>query len=117
MPLAFFGLLCFADCALISRWEDDVDRSHGQTSLALQFPRSRTFVRALPWIIAVLGSGCAWHDSQAVGITWCAAASGGLLGAVDLAHRRLGRQMARVLADVALMTPFVLLALEAADSA
>jgi hypothetical protein len=35
----------------------------------------------------------------------CGAASGALLGLVDLAEPRIGRVRARVLADVALMTP------------
>jgi hypothetical protein len=39
--------------------------------------------------------------------TLCAAASAGLLGIVDCAHVRCGRQLSRVLADVALMTPLV----------
>jgi hypothetical protein len=110
VPLTLFGLLCLADCALISLWEDDVDRAHGQTSLALQFPQGRPLVRALPWLIAAAGTAFAAHGRLApAGVTWCAAASGALLGGIDLAHRRLGRQLARVLADVALMTPFVLL--------
>jgi hypothetical protein len=108
VPLVLFGLLCFADCALISLWEDEVDRTHGQTSLALQFPQGRPFVRALPWIIAALAAGFASHESLAPReASWCAAVSGLLLGAVDLAHRRLGRQLTRAMVDVTLMTPFV----------
>ncbi len=108
VPLTLFGLLCFANCALISLWENEVDRSHGQSSLALQFPQGRPWVRALPWIIAVFGGGFVLSDRMApAGATWCAVASGALLGGVDLAHRRLGRQLSRVLADIMLMTPFI----------
>jgi hypothetical protein len=109
-PLLCFGLLCFADCALISIWEDGVDRSHGQTSLALQFPQGRPFVRALPWIIAILGVVYAFqgHPKRA-DIIWCAVAGGALLGGVDLVQPWLGRQLSRTLADVTLMTPLVLL--------
>lgn len=106
VPLALFVLLCFANCALISLWENEVDRSHGATSLATQFGAAAQAVRALPWLIAALSAG-AWviagpaaHPGAA-----CAAASGILLGLVDLAERRIGRFGARVLADVALMTP------------
>ena len=110
-PLILFCLLCFADCALISLWEDDVDLSHGQTSLALQFPRSRPYVRSLPWIIAFLGIMAATRANtvEMSAISTCAGASGIFLGAVDLAQRRLGRQLSRTLADVALMTPAILL--------
>jgi hypothetical protein len=107
-PLGLFALLCFADCALISVWENEVDRSHGQTSLALQFPEGHAFVRILPWVIAAAGAARV-GAGHAPAVTGCAAVSGFLLGAIDLGHRRLGRQLARVLADVALMTPFVLL--------
>jgi hypothetical protein len=108
IPLALFVLLCFGNCALISLWEHAVDRSHGQTSLALQFGRLAAYTRAVPWVILtastaifLLGAG---RPSTAAA---CAAASGALLGAIDLAEGRIGRVRARVLADVALMTPAV----------
>jgi hypothetical protein len=111
VPLVLFGALCLANCALISLWETEVDRTHGQTSLALQYPRGHRLVRLLPWLLAILAASFALRETGAVQIAaLCAAASGGLLGAIDLAHVRCGRQLARVLADVALMTPpFVLL--------
>lgn len=107
-PLALFGLLCFANCALISVWEDEVDRHHGQTSLALQYPGGRKFVHALPWLILALGAAFAASEHGGVRLaTSCAAASGLGLGLVDLGHRRSGRQLARVLADFVLLTPVV----------
>lgn len=108
--LVLFGLLCFADCALISLWEDEVDRAHGQTSLALQFPRGRPVVRVLPWIIAGLGMVCAIQQKLGQeGLAMCVAGSGVLLGSLDLAHQCLGRQLSRALVDVTLMTPAVFL--------
>ncbi len=104
VPLGLFMLLCFTNCALISLWEDEVDRSHGQTSLALQFGGAASLGRVLPWLVSLLAAA-AWvaagHGSAAA----CAAASGVLLGLVDLTEDRIGRIPARVLADVALMTP------------
>jgi hypothetical protein len=105
-PLAAFVLLCFSNCALISVWEGDVDRSHGQTSLALQFQGAAALSRALPWVLGALcaagwvAGGAGTRPAMA-----CGAASGALLGLVDLAEPRIGRVRARVLADVALMTP------------
>jgi hypothetical protein len=108
IPLTLFAVLCLANCALISFWEIEVDRTHGQTSLALQFPRGRRLVRLLPWLLALLAAGFAVRETGTVQTAaFCAAASGGLLGAVDLAYVRCGRQLARVLAEVALMTPLV----------
>jgi len=106
--LALFGLLCFADCALISIWEDEVDRQHGQTSLALQFPGGRWLGHLLPWIIALLSLGFTIHadDSQRTAL-FCVAASGILLGGVDAMHRPWGRQFARAVADLTLLTPII----------
>jgi hypothetical protein len=111
---ALFALLCFSNCALISLWENDVDRSHGQTSLALQFGRSAA-LRLLPWAVAAL-SAAAWLRAGpgSGAFAACGAASGVLLGLVDLAEPRIGRTLARVLADVALMTPAIPLLMRAA---
>jgi hypothetical protein len=112
VPLILFVLLCFANCALISVWEDEVDRSHGQTSLAIQFGRAAAVSRALPWLIVALsGAVCLAAVPHAGAAAACAGASGVLLGVVDLAQRRTGRIAARVLADVALMTPLAWLLL------
>ncbi len=109
-PLGLFCLLCFTNCALISVWENEVDRSHGQTSLALQLGRAQA-LRLLPWAAAALSAAFwLWVGRRAGPAPLCAAASGILLGVVDLAEARIGRRLARVLADVALMTPLAPLA-------
>lgn len=105
-PLALFALLCFANCALISVWEREIDRSHGQTSLARQFHRGAAFSRLLPWLLAALGALLAAPATGAVRTAAaCAAASSLLLGTLDLLESRVGWQLARVLADAALLTP------------
>ena len=106
--LILFGLLCFADCALISIWEDEVDRQHGQTSLALQYPGGHWLVRLLPWIIALVALG---FISHATGISrialGCISGSAILLGLIDLRQKRRGREWARIWADFALLTPLI----------
>ena len=111
IPLVLFALLCFSNCALISVWEDEVDRSHGQTSLALQFGWAAALSRALPWGLSA-AAAAAWIADMphARAASACAALSGILLGLTDLAEPRIGRIRARVLADLALMTPLLLLA-------
>jgi hypothetical protein len=107
-PLSWFVALCLANCALISVWENAVDRSHGQTSLARQFGGGAAFSRTLPWVLAAgaalfrLAGGEAQRPAAA-----CAAASAVLLALVDLSQPRLGWEKARILADLALMTPAV----------
>jgi hypothetical protein len=108
VPTALFSLLCFANCALISLCEREVDRGHGQTSLVLQFPRGQVFVQVLPWLIAILAGLIAIAEhGESRSASLVAAASGTLLGLLGLTHRRCGRHLSRVLADVALMTPVV----------
>jgi hypothetical protein len=109
-PLVLFILLCFSNCALISVWEDEVDRSHGQTSLALQFGWAAALSRALPWGLSAAAAAAALANvPHARAASACAAISGVLLGLIDLAEPRIGRVRARVLADLALMTPLLLL--------
>jgi len=107
-PLALFGLLCFANCALIAVWEDAVDQSHGQTSIARQFRGGRAVSRAGPWVAVGLALPLCLGLSGAPRVAAaCGLASGLLLAALDRAEVRLGRERARVLADVALLTPLV----------
>jgi hypothetical protein len=112
-PLALFVLLCFANCALISVWENEVDRVQGQTSLVTQFGRAAAVSRTLPWLVFAV-STAVWLAAvpHARAAAACAASSGVLLGLIDLAERRIGRVAARVLADAALMTPLAFLLLE-----
>ncbi len=106
MPLALFALLCFTNCALISVWERDVDRAHGQTSLALGDADHERLIRQMPLMIAALAAMAAVLDAGfAREAALSAVASGILLAVVDRVERTAGRQPARVLADIALMTP------------
>ncbi len=108
IPTALFAILCFTNCALISVWEGEVDQSHGQTSLALQYRRGAQLSCGVPWAVAALSilvlvlGGRAARPAAA-----CAACSAVLLGLVDWVESRIGRRMARVLADVVVMTPAV----------
>jgi hypothetical protein len=111
VPAALFALLCFANCALISTWEHAVDRSHGQTSFSLQFRHGARISRTLPWMAAGVAMAVAAAAGGPVRIAaLCACSGGGLLGIVDLFQERLGWRLARILGDVALMTPAVPLA-------
>ena len=107
-PLGLFALLCFANCALISVWEHEVDATHGQTSLARQFAGGAAVSQTLPWMLMVVGWLAALAESgPARSAALCAVASSGALGAIDLLEPKLGWQRSRVLADVALMTPAI----------
>lgn len=105
-PLGLFALLCFANCALISAWEHEVDVAHEQTSLARQFRQGAAMSRSLPWMLAFVGILVALAESGDARVAAsCATASAVLLRVVDWAEPRLGWRAARVLADAALLTP------------
>jgi hypothetical protein len=103
--LATFAAASFVNCALISSWERDVDRSHGQTSLALESGHAARAIRWLPWLLAIVGA-CLWFwiDDGRVAVA-CGTVSALLMGVLDRAEGRTGWAAARVLADVALLTP------------
>jgi hypothetical protein len=106
LPVALFALLAFTNCALISVWERDVDIAHGQTSLALEGGLPHALIRQLPLMIAViaLAAGSLGHGPSRPAAL-AAVASALLMAVIDRYEPRAGRQAARVLADVALMTP------------
>lgn len=110
LPLCLFTLLCFANCALIAAWEQDVDATHGQTSLAHQFAHGPTLARSLPWLLLLLAAlSSAFESGSARHASVAALVSAILLGVVDRFEPRLGWPAARVLADVALLTPLAAL--------
>jgi len=110
IPVGLFLLLAFGNCALISVWERAVDQSHGQTSLARQFPLGSALGRSAVW--AALGCGLVVAGTlpfaRAAGT--CTVVSAALLLWIDSAQAGLGWEAARVLADFALLTPLVALA-------
>jgi len=112
VPLALFGMLCFANLALISAWEAEVDTRHGQTSLALQFSNRLNLIHALPWLLVVLGfvAALGTHDLDRI-TGLCVAGSGSLLGFLDRLEPRMGRESARALVDLTLLTPALALLL------
>lgn len=111
LPVLLFAALCFSNVALIAAWEEEVDVSHGQESLARRFRHVSRLSRGLPLLLmaGAIVATLAWPARlRAVG--FCVAASALLLLILDRTEGRMGRQLARVLADVVLLTPILLLA-------
>ncbi|MFA6960707.1 MAG: hypothetical protein WC205_08160 [Opitutaceae bacterium] len=110
VPVTLFGLLCFANCSLIASWEKEVDTLHGQTSLALQLKGRWGLIHALPWVLCIAGLISIFvNTAPSHPGALCTTASGLLLGLLDLAQPRIGRENARALVDFTLITPVVLL--------
>lgn len=105
-----FVLLCLANCLLISVWEHEVDLHHGQKSFAFQFSHARAFANALPYGILALSIGIACFSGGATRIVaWCSAASAIMLATLNAVQPKVGRELAHLLADVALLTPLLAL--------
>lgn len=107
-PIALFAALCFSNVALIAGWELDVDTIHGQESLARRFQAGRLVSRILPLVLVACAAALTSHlPGYGRVAAHCAAASALLLVLVDRFESRIGRQLARVLADVVLLTPLL----------
>ncbi len=108
LSASLFALVCFTNCALISAWEREVDLAHGQSSLAIDAVEHSWAIPQLPWLIVIL-SAVAYAGGVGPSriVAGCALASAVLLAMVDRLERRAGWMLARVLADVALLTPAV----------
>lgn len=99
-----FAVLCFLNCALITRWENSQRDQRDPASLPNAFPR----------VVAHLGLGC-WALAAAALGGWCLqgdpvflplAVSAGLLGLLDGNRASLSVDALRVWADVVLLTPW-----------
>lgn len=104
--ILLFATLCFSNVTLIGVWEAEVDATQGQVTLARQFRWAPLLSRSLPWLVAAVA--LSWHGrglDRLAGASVAAAAIA--LGIVDRIERRAGRQVARVLADLVLLTPLV----------
>ncbi|HKB89548.1 MAG TPA: hypothetical protein VKC60_03405 [Opitutaceae bacterium] len=109
-PIVLFGWVCFTNCTLIATWEREVDVIHGQTSLALQFNVTERFSRWLPWTVAASAILIAFESSPLPrSALLCVGLSSLMLGMVNQLESRIGRELARVLADAVLLTPLLVL--------
>ena len=108
VPIGLFAALCFTNVALIAVWEREVDEVHGQVSLARQFRRAASASRMLPWaIVAVTTLALLRPFALRPTAAGAVIASALLLILLDRAERRVGWQLARVVADLVLLTPVV----------
>lgn len=107
-PVVLFGALCFVNLALIATWEQEVDATHGQVSLARQFRGAAGLSRTLPWLLtlgAAFSTLAPFHVAPVAAA--CTAVSAFLLAILDHCEPRMGRRLARVLSDLVLLTPVI----------
>lgn len=101
-----FAIVCSLNCLFIYRWESSLstEAAHASTRFAARYTTS-----AAATVIAA-GTACAIvaHNSSAIVPVACALASGALL-LLDRMRTRIDRNTLRAAADVALLTPLLLL--------
>jgi hypothetical protein len=108
LSVALFFVLAFANCALISEWEREVDRAQQQVSLAQNERLNRRLARGALALAGIAGAVILVENiSGARPLGAAAVMSAAALAAVSAATPRWGRERSRVLADVALMTPLL----------
>lgn len=103
-----FGALCFLNCALITRWERTLHDRRDRRSLLNAFP---TLTEQLGWWAVVLVGAAALV--AAIAGQWLGffplMLAAGFLFVLDSARNRVRASALRVLADVALLTPWAFL--------
>lgn len=102
-PTLLFGLMCWANCIAIARWERDA-RAHAMTLWGAQH------LRGVCVMVAVVAATIFFHDSSAIVALACLLAAATLWFA-DTRLGDAGSLRLRVLADAALLTPLLILPL------
>ncbi len=113
LAAGLFGSLCFANCALIAERERDIDRALGRASVARQFPHLQLIWAGLA--LAVGGSACWLLPAGVVGIKAALVVTGAFLGLLGVLMNRLPPEVFRVLADTAMLTPWVVMGWQVAS--
>jgi hypothetical protein len=106
--LFLFSILCFINCSLISIWENKVDKTQGQSSLARQFKWYHHIGSHLPvWYAGSLVLICIANQGLMREFVMSVFLSSLALKAIDHYEPRYGRAWARVMADAVLLTPLI----------
>ncbi|MEZ5278577.1 MAG: hypothetical protein R3F07_19500 [Opitutaceae bacterium] len=103
------GLLFLGNCLLIAAWEAHSDRHHRFASMAVNVPFSLPATRSLLWALlamALLSPVFLEHPSTLIGLP--IGLSAALLLVLDRTSARVPPAILRSLADISLMTPWLL---------
>lgn len=96
--LGVFALACFANCALIAKWEIDVDKQLARQSLARAMGNRAERLNALAYLTVALGFGLGYWLRPAIGL----GVYGVLLAGINHYRWPVDLEARRALADGAL---------------
>jgi hypothetical protein len=105
VPAFFLGLVCSANCILISIWEREEDLAANDRSITTGSPR---IVRHIGSAILVVGACSLALASSGPGFIYLAMALSSFAQRIVLHYEsRMGKPMLRVLGDAVLLTPLL----------
>lgn len=104
---ALLTCLLWSNASLIAHWEHDVDTKHQSMSLSIAHPNIAASARWITLFITILYLSLTPIIPQLVPILLAGASASILMFIIDACVK--GRELKRVLADVALLTPIVFL--------
>jgi hypothetical protein len=110
VPWGLFACLCALNCICIAIWERYLDLAQQRVSIATAFPAIAFAVPPALAVVFVISAGLAFVQHEHREIYWCLTASAALLGLLHAFRRRGSQDVRTALADVALLTPLVALA-------
>jgi hypothetical protein len=102
-----FALLCSFNCISIAVWERALDLKQGKQSIATRLDGADLFARWAPLALSALCVALAFIQPANRSLIVCLAASAFLLSALHFVP--LGRDERTALADLVLLTPYVLM--------
>ncbi len=112
--LGLFALLCALNCIAISVWEWREDQANDSGySIVQNWPGVRTNYVRFAFLLAVVAAwlGIRGTSNFFAPILLSVALSAALIGAIGLAEAALSKNLRRVLADLALLSPLVVVPL------
>ena len=113
LPWLFFAALCSFNCISIAVWERWLDEAQRRVSIATAFPRVGRYVAAALLMLFVASLASTRHDNSEQLLYVCVAASAALLLVVHLMRRRIQPDVRTALADIVMLTPAVVLLVDA----
>jgi hypothetical protein len=112
--LGLFALLCALNCTAISVWEWREDEANdGGTSIVANWPAVKQSYVMFAFLLAAVSAWFGWRGEPLflTPILLSVALSAALIGALGLAAGALSRNLRRVLADFALLSPLIVVPL------
>ena len=105
-----FASLCALNCISIAAWERDLDLEQHKNSIATKCPRIQIWAESLLIVLACSSALLAFADPSLSVLAVCLGASSALLFVLHFLS--ITRDSQTALADLVLLTPFVLFAVE-----